>query len=948
MKKNFRILLVALFAVLGFTNAWAALPAEIEYGGCTYTVTDQDATAKTAKVTLKSGVTVSAGAIQLPGNFNYTMGSDTYKVSVTQIDPVTLPLKNLSDAVSVIIPKEIEAIPENCFYGCTYLKTITFEAGSAVKSIGTHAFATTQISEFDFSPCKSLAELPNEVFVETGLTNTFITKVTVPSGDDAALFKHINGAFKNLTKLTTIEGLDNSWIQEVIAFAFDGCTELKTLSLPGKGLRYIDEKALAGSVIKTLSINVSSLLSLGGGTVGAAPGYAWTVDATPAYNLYGQTEVNKTPLESLTLTGTLKGAIAYDAFAFCDKLDAVLDFKGMTFGSTGTIQENAFNTCYYTNGTTITRGIQGVKISDITDNTSGGFTIAANAFKGCQLLATVEIGDITTASAVGAKAFGEYLKDVTIGTVKASAAAFAAQAFVWKKIDNASLKLATGEGDYLNSNDASTTIIVAQTFDMSAITGLDAGKKYPTIQIGEIRSKGGVFAEKAITVPAALEALSFGAIADNGLNVKIFSDDTNVTTIDFNGAIGMHGIKGNAFGNLTKVTTLNFTGLLAESAVDPNSFNITNGAGTEKLNYTVASIPDYTVNPFAKNAFTQDASVDKDTERFIELNSNLFAALKANYEDATVGLKTDGKFEIYLVKFATTTPTETISFTLYRNDNATSEAWGRYDLGSFAKENKDGAYTQTTMIIPRVQKIKQSDDTEVTAKLTLYGIYTDEDDVNKEATIYMVPLHVINGKYEITKYNAKLIIAKAAISGSFVDKEIEWGYDNATAPTKNSVWTTIPGYAFAKQTAADNVTNQQLWDKTKNLYALFGSCAPDGATARADIWGTYTKKPMYDLYIMSNPAKNKGFRVDKNVVAKGGAYIAPTWYFALLKNYGDDAAPARVVWLDDSQATAIFGVKEVKTAESNDDAIYTLQGVRVSAPVKGQLYIQNGKKFIAK
>lgn len=944
MKKNFRILLVALFAVLGFTNAWAALPAEIEYGGCTYTVTDQDATAKTAKVTLKSGVTVSAGVIQLPGHFSYTMGSDTYTVSVTQIDPVTLPLKNLTEAVSVTIPKEIVAIPENCFYGCTYLKTITFEAGSAVTTIGTHAFATTQIDKFDFSPCLSLSELPNEVFVETGLTNTYITEVKVPT---SALFKHINGAFKNLKKITKIEGLGESWIQEIISDAFYGCDELKELSLPGKGLRYIDKLAFQGSNIETLSINVSSLLSLGGGTVNPST-YAWTADATPANNLYGKTEVNKTPLKSLTLTGTLKGQIAYNAFAFCDKLDAVLDFKGMTFGSTGTIQANAFNTCYYKSGST-ERGIKGVKIGDITDNTSGGFTIAGNAFVGCQLLAIVEIGDITTASAVGAKAFGEYLKDVTIGTVKASAAAFAAQAFVWKKIDNASLKLATGEGDYLNSNDATTTIIIAETFNMSAITGLDAGKKYPTIQIGEIRSKGGVFAENAITVPAALEALSFGAIADNGLNVKIFSDDTDVTTIDFNGAIGMHGIKNGAFSNLTKITTLNFGGLLAESAVDAGSFNITNGAGTEKLNYTVTSIPDYTVNPFAKNAFTTDASVDKDTERFIELNKTLFASLKANYEDATVGLATDGKFEIYLVKFAEA-PAETpsISFTLYRNDNATSEAWGRYDLGSFVKENKDGAYTQTTMIIPRVQKIKQSDDTEVTAKLTLYGIYTDEDDVNKEATIYMVPLHVINGKYEITKYNSKLIIAKATISGSFVDKEIEWTYDNATAPTKNSVWTTIPGYAFSKQTAADNVTNQQLWDKTKNLYALFGSCAPDGATARDDIWGTNTNKPMYDLYIMSNPAKNKGFRVDKNVVAKGGAYIAPTWYFALLKNYGNDAAPARVVWLDDSQATAIFGVKEVKTAESNDDAIYNLQGIRVSAPVKGQLYIQNGKKFIAK
>lgn len=946
MKKNFRILLVALFAVLGFTNAWAALPAEIEYGGCTYTVTDQDATAKTAKVTLKSGVTVSAGAIQLPGNFNYTMGSDTYKVSVTQIDPVTLPLKNLTEAVSVTIPKEIEAIPENCFYGCTYLKTIVFEAGSAVKSIGTHAFATTQISEFDFSPCKSLAELPNEVFVEPGLKNTFITKVTVPSGDDAALFKHINGAFRNLTKLTNILGLNDSWIQEVIGSAFYGCEELKTLKLPGRGLRYIDEKALSGSVIETLSIDVNSLLNVGNGVV--KTDYTWGATSGDKTNLYAQTEIKKTPLKSLTLTGTLKGTIDSYSFAWCDKLNSVLDFTGMTFGSTGNIATNAFLECYNPDATPNPTGILGVKIGDITDNTTTGYTIAEDAFKGCILLDAVEIRDITTAKAVGKEAFGKNLKTLTIGTVKSSGAVFQEDAFVFANVKGVTLNLATAPGKFLNSNDAATIIIPAGTFNLTACATADL----PVIKIGEIRSKGGVFVAGSIK-NADLKELTFtGAIADNGLNAPLLSADSKITEIKFMGSIGMGGIATGALSNQLKITTLTFEGLLAEGAVAKGAFAISND-GTSKyaLKYTCTTVPDYTVNPFHVKAMNASA-VDGDANRFIVLtvaNENL----GANFEDEVNGINgtaTDPtKFDIYFVKLAEpeADPAK-ISFTLYRNDNATSEAWGRYDLGSFVKENKDGAYTQTSMIIPRVQKIKQSDDTEVTAKLTLYGIYTDEDDVNKEATIYMVPLHVINGKYEITKYNSKLIIAKAAISGSFVDKEIEWKYDNATTPTKNSVWTTIPGYAFAKQTAADNVTNQQLWDKTKNLFALFGSCAPDGTTARGDIWGTYTKKPMYDLYIMSNPVKNKGFRVDKNVVAKGGAYIAPTWYFALLKNYGDDAAPARVVWLDDSQATAIFGVKEVKTAESNDDAIYNLQGIRVSAPVKGQLYIQNGKKFIAK
>ena len=54
-----------------------------------------------------------------------------------------------------------------------------------------------------------------------------------------------------------------------------------------------------------------------------------------------------------------------------------------------------------------------------------------------------------------------------------------------------------------------------------------------------------------------------------------------------------------------------------------------------------------------------------------------------------------------------------------------------------------------------------------------------------------------------------------------------------------------------------------------------------------------------------------------------------------------------VVWVDDD-ATSIMGVKEYVKSLKDSDAIYNLQGVRVSATQKGQMYIQNGKKFIQK
>jgi hypothetical protein len=50
----------------------------------------------------------------------------------------------------------------------------------------------------------------------------------------------------------------------------------------------------------------------------------------------------------------------------------------------------------------------------------------------------------------------------------------------------------------------------------------------------------------------------------------------------------------------------------------------------------------------------------------------------------------------------------------------------------------------------------------------------------------------------------------------------------------------------------------------------------------------------------------------------------------------------------DDELTGIMGVKDYLKNVMNSDAIYNLNGVRVSTPVKGQLYIQGGKKFIQK
>ena len=47
------------------------------------------------------------------------------------------------------------------------------------------------------------------------------------------------------------------------------------------------------------------------------------------------------------------------------------------------------------------------------------------------------------------------------------------------------------------------------------------------------------------------------------------------------------------------------------------------------------------------------------------------------------------------------------------------------------------------------------------------------------------------------------------------------------------------------------------------------------------------------------------------------------------------------------KSTNPSAIEEVKGENGEEKAIYDLQGRKVTAPVKGGIYIQNGKKFIA-
>ena len=1165
MKKiqSLKLMLLGLFA-FGSSNAMAqALGTEIEDANFVYTVTKEPVQKNGSWTTCEVEITRlkedgksvdESKNLIFPGSIPYTVGSvtKTYEVTTMAAD---LFKDNAYEAQHAVIPATLKEIPTGAFNTLTNLYDLTFAPESQVQKIGQQAFASTQIQKFDFSPCVKLEGLMDGVFVQTTTgennKNANITEITLPT---STAFKHINGAFRNLTKLSKINNLKDSWIRELVDDAFAGCNSLLELELPGNDLLYISSKALEGSSIKKLTVNTGTGVTngnpmklLGGCTVK----YFWdpinkeyvynyeaaakieagkqnitdynnsveeakqvevpTEETFPEWNptdaqcnLYGLTAAHATatpakiaPLINLTITGKLQGKICKNAFAWCsninnakvedaaDGIKAGINLAGIEFGTMGQIEEHAFLKDV---------NITALTIGDIKNNLlAGGFTIEKNAFQECRI-ATLKIGNIETANAIGSAAFGIMLKEVNIGTIKAGDAAFATgtvyaadlevaedgsydneagtlASFVWADVTGTTLNIAQGEDQYVsNDNPANRTLVVpAGVFDFSAVDTKPATTPfvYPVVTIGQIASEGGVFAGGAI-VGVNVDKLHFtGDIEANGLENAILlveqtdtpeqpvvyekDGDEDITydvlpegavigeaagnfvevepgvykqiktpaaaasttynnrlsELKFDGKLKTNAIGTGAFINFVKMETLYFGGLMSKEAVAAGAFTNTGLVnkdgfiGKEGKEFVIYDA-NLTDNDASENPFASTAFGTADDERIIwwkvtddKLAPAILGAIQIDVTgEAEDGKEYNPKFNVYkwvanlteiktLHGFIVYTDNKVIS--LDQNTDPTM-AWGRYDLGSFNAEKGPDAgtrdeYTATDMIITRFLKsegdgLKATGMTtkkEYDVKVTLYGVYYDEDPYAEQSSVYMVPLEVIDGQYQIPEDNTHLIIVKVKnLKGEFEDDQILIDFDapeedeagqagqqgdESEFLTGNSVWEQLQAETAGEGPAVDNPsrvfvkapnswTNQELVDFVTNEGGVQNiGVASDG-------------KLLKDLYAMLNPAANAGFDVKRFVIERNttgnGAYIGKNWYYALLKNYykpaTQQAQPARIIWLGEEDATAIFGVKGVDVKEAlrqNDGAIYNLQGVRVSKAGKG-VYIQNGQKFVVK
>lgn len=1013
-------MLLGLFALISTSVSAQLTPGNyFRYNGFVYQV-DAMATATTGTVSvaaIQTGATPidASGKLNLIGVIDDNFLGEHIVLTVTHIQANALrtcanpafnaaalgtttafPEDKIVTVKKVEIPAQFTQVLATTFEGYTNIDEITFATGSQLNLVESHAFTTTQAKEFDFSPCTLLYNLADEAFVKSSTTpNNYITKITLPdhSGDPATPtmtrfsfgenltvgggIVSANGtALSYLPKLATIVNLDKCNLRQIKANAFNGDASLTSLEVPAT-VNLIENGAFANSGIKNLTINVNNL--------GATLTYDvnGTPTATPGSFGQGACLYGATPevLESLRLKGELNTTIAANAFAGCVNLTN-LDMINMSFKETtttpsvvgvGAFAANSFKNC---------ASLTSVMIPVIKGNGAAGTVIAGGAFAACTALDDVNITGIKTdagAVAVGAAAFGNALKTVTIGTIDVAATTtepIAAGAFVYGDVSGATLKIATGASQYLNNSGAGTVdLIAAGAFDFSAITVTPARTEadYPTVQIGKINS-GAIFADAALDGDQIMSITFTGTIDDGGLDgfTAPIIDNTGAPALKeltFQGNLGTTAaavIGANAFAGLPNLETITFDGDIIPGAIASGAFDFTGSAvakvtitfngdlkasttagavvlagafnklpATSEIHYTKSGAT-VAFNPFAATAFDNTAVVGT-TRNIVLVVSD--AALAALYADGTNGLSTGNAWDIFRV-IASAAPVVTTSLKVYVNNSNPAQAWAREAVSATAGNFK---------AITRVQTIDGVGE----VKVTLYGTYADEDPYEKQSTVYMVPLKAIGGVYYIGGINTETLIAKVEkIDGTTFTADFAIPMVDLTAAAAataqqvmtaaSSIWT---GLTNDKLHIAGNImTNQDLCDGN-------AVDSHDGFTAGAELyrWIDNTVKTdiVRNIYFMTDPSKHNGFRVKLTEINRTNSnYIGTGNYYMLLAKFNSDTE-ARVIWLgEDENVTAILGVKKnVKSVDN--DAVYTLQGVRVDEIQKGHVYIKNGKKFIA-
>ena len=183
----------------------------ITFGECT------DVTIAPYALTKAKFVTIDIPGVSKIGKGAFVSCTVATDINFTTTDAMTeIPadlFKSCSKLVSYTVPKSVIKIGGSAFNGCAKLATVTFEAGSKLKEIGSSAFSKTALKSIDLSVCKNLESIG------------IVSNGGVGTADSTSVFL---GCAQ--LESVNLSGLEN--LKAITASAFEGCTALKSFTLP--------------------------------------------------------------------------------------------------------------------------------------------------------------------------------------------------------------------------------------------------------------------------------------------------------------------------------------------------------------------------------------------------------------------------------------------------------------------------------------------------------------------------------------------------------------------------------------------------------------------------------------------------------------------------------------------------------------------------------------------
>ena len=263
-------------------------------------------------------------------NYPITKTDSTYQVPDGTVTIDDNAFQNNTYIKSVVLPSSLRTIGDNAFYGCVNLESVTFNEG--LESIGGSSFWLC-ISLKDVEFPQTLTELGTYAFHSC----ISLTDITIPSG-----VKDIYGTFSECVGLTSVTMLG----VRVSIYAFEGCKNLESLSLPSTMEEFMDMRLVS---LKTVTVSENNanykvvdgvLFSEDGKDLVLYPSALDRKDYTIPEGVeticsYAFTYVNG--LETVTFPSTVK-EMEEQAFYVCDLLRSVTfneGFKNMEYAFYG-------------------------------------------------------------------------------------------------------------------------------------------------------------------------------------------------------------------------------------------------------------------------------------------------------------------------------------------------------------------------------------------------------------------------------------------------------------------------------------------------------------------------------------------------------------------------------------------------------------------------------------